>query len=33
MVEDLGSLIRKYPIPALCTGIGLGFLIGSMTKS
>jgi ElaB/YqjD/DUF883 family membrane-anchored ribosome-binding protein len=25
---DLGSAVRRYPLPALCIGFGVGFLLG-----
>jgi ElaB/YqjD/DUF883 family membrane-anchored ribosome-binding protein len=28
MVDGLGSLIRRNPLPALLLGVGLGFLLG-----
>jgi ElaB/YqjD/DUF883 family membrane-anchored ribosome-binding protein len=28
MGEDLTSLIRRYPVAALCTGLCLGFFVG-----
>jgi hypothetical protein len=26
--EDLSGLIRRYPVPALLIGLGLGFVLG-----
>ena len=31
--EDLTSMIRRNPVPALLVGIGLGFLIARATRS
>jgi ElaB/YqjD/DUF883 family membrane-anchored ribosome-binding protein len=28
MADDMTSVVRRYPLPALCVGFGLGFLIG-----
>jgi ElaB/YqjD/DUF883 family membrane-anchored ribosome-binding protein len=25
---DMGSVVRRYPLPALCVGFGVGFLLG-----
>jgi ElaB/YqjD/DUF883 family membrane-anchored ribosome-binding protein len=25
---DMGSLVRRYPLPSLCIGFGFGFLLG-----
>ncbi len=33
MVEDVGDLIRRNPVPAVLIGLGLGFLIGRMLRS
>jgi hypothetical protein len=33
MMEDLGSLIRRNPIPALLVGLGIGYLLGHATRS
>jgi len=33
MAEDLTSLIRRNPIPAMLVGVGLGFLLARMTRS
>jgi uncharacterized membrane-anchored protein YhcB (DUF1043 family) len=32
MAEDLTSLIRRNPIPAMLVGVGLGFLLARMTR-
>lgn len=32
MLQDAGTLIRNNPIPALCVGIGVGFLLGMTLK-
>ena len=31
MAEDLTSLIRRHPIPALCIALGVGFLLARST--
>ncbi len=31
--EDLTNLIRRNPIPAMLSGVGLGFLLARMTRS
>jgi ElaB/YqjD/DUF883 family membrane-anchored ribosome-binding protein len=28
IADDMGSLVRRYPLPALCLGFGFGFLLG-----
>jgi hypothetical protein len=28
MAGDMTSVVRRYPLPALCVGFGLGFLLG-----
>lgn len=28
MADDMSSVVRRYPLPALCVGFGLGFLLG-----
>jgi len=33
MADDLTTLIRRNPIPALLVGIGLGFLLSRLTRS
>lgn len=33
MMDDLSTLVRRNPLPALCVGIGLGFLLARMTRS
>jgi len=33
MAQDLGGVIRTYPIPSVLLGIGLGFLIGRTIRS
>jgi ElaB/YqjD/DUF883 family membrane-anchored ribosome-binding protein len=34
MFQDVTNVIRRNPIPALCIGFGLGFLLGrTMTKN
>jgi hypothetical protein len=33
IVEDLGNLVRRNPIPALLLGIGIGYLIARSTRS
>lgn len=33
IVDDMGSLIRKHPLAALCVGFGLGFLIARATRN
>jgi ElaB/YqjD/DUF883 family membrane-anchored ribosome-binding protein len=30
MVDDMGDLIRRNPVPAVLIGLGLGFVIGRM---
>jgi hypothetical protein len=32
MVEDLSGLVRRYPIPSLLIGLGIGFLIAKSTR-
>lgn len=32
MAEDVTNLVRRYPIPALLIGIGLGFLLARTTS-
>jgi ElaB/YqjD/DUF883 family membrane-anchored ribosome-binding protein len=33
MVEDLTSMVRSHPLPAVLLGIGLGFVLARMTSS
>jgi len=33
LVNDLGTLVRRNPLPAVCIGIGLGFLFAQMFRS
>ena len=33
MFEDLGSVIKNHPVPAVLVGIGIGFLIGRTLRS
>ncbi len=33
MVEDLTSMVRNHPLPALMIGIGVGFLLARLTTS
>jgi hypothetical protein len=33
MAEDVTNLVRRYPIPALLIGIGIGFLLARTTSS
>jgi ElaB/YqjD/DUF883 family membrane-anchored ribosome-binding protein len=33
MVEDVGGLIKRNPIPAVLIGLGVGFLIGRALSS
>lgn len=28
IADDMGGLVRRYPLPALCLGFGFGFLLG-----
>jgi ElaB/YqjD/DUF883 family membrane-anchored ribosome-binding protein len=28
IADDMGSVVRRYPLPALCVGFGVGFLLG-----
>jgi ElaB/YqjD/DUF883 family membrane-anchored ribosome-binding protein len=28
MADDMTSVVRRYPLPALCLGFGVGFLVG-----
>jgi ElaB/YqjD/DUF883 family membrane-anchored ribosome-binding protein len=28
MADDMTSVVRRYPLPALCVGFGVGFLLG-----
>jgi hypothetical protein len=32
MTEDLAHLIRRYPLPAILAGIGVGFLVGKVSR-
>ena len=32
MVEDLTNLIRRYPLPSLLIGLGVGYLLARNTK-
>lgn len=31
--QDVTALIRRYPMPALLVGVGVGFLLGQMLRS
>ena len=33
MTEDLAHLIRRYPLPAILAGVGVGFLVGRASRS
>jgi ElaB/YqjD/DUF883 family membrane-anchored ribosome-binding protein len=33
MVEDLTSMVRNHPLPAILLGIGVGFMLARMTTS
>jgi len=33
MMDDMTSLIKRNPIPALLLGLGVGFLIGRVLSS
>ena len=33
MADDLGDVIRRFPIPAVLIGIGVGFLLAKATRS
>jgi ElaB/YqjD/DUF883 family membrane-anchored ribosome-binding protein len=33
MADDVTEMIRKNPIPAVLVGIGIGFLLGQLTRS
>jgi len=33
MAKDVTELVRRNPIPAICIGLGLGFLLGRMMRS
>jgi len=33
MTEDLGSLIKNHPIPAVLIGVGIGYLLGRALRS
>jgi len=33
LVTDMGTLIRRNPVPAVLVGVGLGFLFGQMCRS
>jgi hypothetical protein len=33
MIEDLGTVIRRNPLPAVLVGVGLGFLVGQLCRS
>ena len=28
MADDMSNVVRRYPLPSLCIGFGLGFLLG-----
>ena len=28
MADDMSNVVRRYPLPALCIGFGVGFLLG-----
>jgi hypothetical protein len=32
MASDLTGMIRRYPIPALLIGLGIGYLLGGRTR-
>jgi len=32
ITDDLGGLVRRNPIPALCLAFGVGFLIGMASR-
>lgn len=33
MADDLTNTIRRYPVPAMLIGVGIGFLLARMTSS
>ena len=33
LVDDLGNMIRRNPVPAVLVGIGIGFCLGRMMRS
>jgi len=33
MVDDLSSMVRNHPLPAILLGIGLGFMLARLTTS
>jgi len=33
MADDVTEMIRKNPIPAVLVGVGIGFLLGQLTRS
>jgi hypothetical protein len=33
MVDDLTSMIKNHPVPAILIGIGLGFLLARLTTT
>jgi ElaB/YqjD/DUF883 family membrane-anchored ribosome-binding protein len=33
MVEDIGEMIRRNPLPAVLIGVGIGFLLGRAMRS
>jgi ElaB/YqjD/DUF883 family membrane-anchored ribosome-binding protein len=33
MTEDIGSLIKNHPIPAVLIGVGIGYLLGRALRS
>jgi hypothetical protein len=32
MVDDLSGMIRRYPIPSLLVGLGIGYLLAKSTR-
>jgi ElaB/YqjD/DUF883 family membrane-anchored ribosome-binding protein len=32
MMDDFGALVRNNPLPAICIGIGIGFLLGATLR-
>lgn len=32
LVEDLTSVVKRHPVPAILAGVGLGFLIGRLSS-
>lgn len=33
MATDAGDFVRRYPVPSLLAGVGLGYLVGRIRRS